>query len=76
MNSIPEALNILISSVNVAYNKGAFSMEEVYHIYPAISYIENLQKQALEQKQKQENLEQNNSDNSENNLNKESDEFN
>jgi hypothetical protein len=45
MNSVPEALNTLISAVNVAQNKGGvYSLEEAHYIYTAISYLNSLQK--------------------------------
>lgn len=44
MNSVAEALNTLISAVNVAHNKGGvYSLEEAHHIYTAISYLNSLQ---------------------------------
>ena len=46
MNSVPEALNTLISAVNVAQNKGGvYSLEEAHHIFTAISYLNSLQNQ-------------------------------
>lgn len=46
MNSVAEALNTLISAVNVAHNKGGvYSLEESHYIYLAISYINSLQNQ-------------------------------
>jgi len=47
MNSVSEALNTLISAVNIAHNKGGvYSLEEAHHIYTAISYLNSLQQQA------------------------------
>jgi hypothetical protein len=47
MNSVAEALNTLISAVNVAHNKGGvYSLEESHYIYLAISYLNSLQNQA------------------------------
>lgn len=47
MNSVAEALNTLISAVNIAHNKGGvYSLEEAHHIYTAISYLNSLQQQA------------------------------
>jgi len=47
MNSVAEALNTLISAVNVAHNKGGiYSLEESHYIYLAISYFNTLQNQA------------------------------
>ena len=45
MTSVAEALNTLISGVNVAQNKGVFSLEEAHVIYTAISYLNSLQNQ-------------------------------
>jgi len=46
MNSVSEALNTLISAVNVAHNKGGvYSLEESHYIYLAISYLNSLQNQ-------------------------------
>jgi hypothetical protein len=45
MNSVAEALNTLISGVNVAQNKGVYSLEEAHYIYTAISYLNSLQNQ-------------------------------
>lgn len=46
MNSVAEALNTLISAVNIAHNKGGvYSLEEAHHIYTAISYLNSLQQQ-------------------------------
>jgi len=50
MNSVAEALNTLISAVNVAHNKGGvYSLEESHYIYLAISYLNSLQNQAKNQ---------------------------
>lgn len=47
MNSVAEALNTLISAVNVAHSKGGvYSLEESHYIYLAISYLNSLQSQA------------------------------
>lgn len=47
MNSVAEALNTLISAVNIAHNKGGvYNLEESHHIYLAISYLNSLQQQA------------------------------
>jgi hypothetical protein len=44
MNSVKDALNTLISAVNVAHNKGGvYSLEESHYIYTAISYLQSLQ---------------------------------
>lgn len=44
MNSVSEALNTLISAVNVAHNKGGvYSLEEAHYIHTAISYLNSLQ---------------------------------
>lgn len=49
MNSVAEALNTLISAVNVAHNKGGvYSLEESHYIYLAISYLNSLQNQATQ----------------------------
>ncbi len=46
MNSVSEALNTLISAVNLAHGKGGvYSLEESHYIYLAISYLNNLQNQ-------------------------------
>jgi hypothetical protein len=46
MNSVAEALNTLISAVNVAQNKGGvYSLEEAHYIYTAISYLNSLQQE-------------------------------
>jgi len=46
MNSVAEALNTLISAVNVAHSKGGvYSLEESHYIYVAISYLNSLQNQ-------------------------------
>lgn len=64
MNSVPEALNTLISAVNIAHNKGGvYSLEESHYIYLAISYLNNLQNQA--QKAAQVKNEETSGDNSE-----------
>jgi len=45
MNSVSDALNTLVSAVNVAYQKGGvYSLEEAYYIYSAISYLNNVNK--------------------------------
>jgi len=47
MNSVAEALNTLISAVNVAHNKGGvYSLEEAHYIYTAISYLNSLQQES------------------------------
>ena len=47
MNSVSEALNTLISAVNVAHNKGGvYSLEEAHYIHLAISYLNSLQQPA------------------------------
>lgn len=52
MNSAAEALNTLISAVNIAHNKGGvYSLEESHYIYLAISYLNPLQNQAKTQEQ-------------------------
>ena len=52
MNSVAEALNTLISAVNIAHNKGGvYSLEESHYIYLAISYLNSLQNQAKTQEQ-------------------------
>lgn len=44
MNSVSEALNTLISAVNIAHNKGGvYSLEEAHYIHLAISYLNSLQ---------------------------------
>lgn len=46
MTSVAEALNTLISAVNVAHNKGGvYSLEEAHFIYTAINYLNSLQNQ-------------------------------
>ncbi len=51
MNSVAEAINTLISAVNVAHNKGGvYSLEESHYIYLAISYLNSLQNQAAQSK--------------------------
>ncbi len=50
MNSVAEAINTLISAVNLAHNKGGvYSLEESHYIYMAISYLSSLQNQAKTQ---------------------------
>ena len=50
MNSISEALNTLVSAVNIAHNKGGvYSLEEAHYIHLAISYINSLQQKQSEQ---------------------------
>lgn len=45
MNSI-EALNTLISAVNIAHSKGGvYSIEETHYIYMAISFLDSLKNQ-------------------------------
>jgi hypothetical protein len=52
MTSVSEALNTLISAVNVAHNKGGvYSMEETHHIYTAISYLNSLQNKTTDSPQ-------------------------
>ena len=47
MNSVAEALNTLISAVNLAHSKGGvYSLEESHYIYLAISFLNNLQNQS------------------------------
>jgi len=54
MKTVAEALNTLISAVNVAHNKGGvYSLEEAHYIHTAISYLNNLQ-QAQESTESQE----------------------
>lgn len=49
MNSVAEALNTLISAVNVAHNKGGvYSLEESHYIYMAISYLNSLSQQTTQ----------------------------
>lgn len=43
--TVADALNTLISGVNVAYKNGMYTMEEAYHIYTAISYLNSLSQQ-------------------------------
>ena len=44
MNSVSEALNTIISAVNVAHNKGGvYSIEETHFIYLAISFLNSIQ---------------------------------
>lgn len=51
MNSVAEALNTVISAVNVAHNKGGvYSLEESHYIYLAISYLNSLQNKPENQK--------------------------
>lgn len=58
MNSVAEALNTLISAVNVAHNKGGvYSMEETHYIYTAINYLNSLQNQESPQEAPQEEVE-------------------
>ena len=46
MNTVSEALNTLVTAVNIAYNKGGvYSMEETHHIYTAIAYLNSLSKE-------------------------------
>jgi len=41
--NVAEALNTLISAVNVAYKKGeVYSLEEAHYIFLAISYLNSL----------------------------------
>jgi len=50
MNSVAEAINTLISAVNVAHGKSAYSLEESHYIYLAINYLNKLsQEGAAEQ---------------------------
>lgn len=59
MNSVAEALNTLISAVNIAHNKGGvYSLEESHYIYLAISYLNSLQNQAQTQEQPTQTQEQ------------------
>lgn len=46
MNSVSEAINTLISAVNIGHSKGAYSLEEAHYIYLAIAYLNSLQQQA------------------------------
>ncbi len=39
MTNVIEAINVLISSTNMAYNRGVYSMKEVHDLYEAISFI-------------------------------------
>lgn len=48
MNSIEEALNTLISAVNIAQKKGVYSLEESHYVYMAIAYINSLAQQQPE----------------------------
>jgi hypothetical protein len=45
MNSVADALNTLISGVNVAQKNGVYTLEEAHIIYNAISYLNSLQNQ-------------------------------
>jgi len=46
MKTVAEALNTLISAVNIAHNKGGvYNMEETHHIFMAISFLNNLSQQ-------------------------------
>ena len=45
MNSVADAINTLISAVNVGHSKGAYSLEEAHYIYLAISYLNSLQQE-------------------------------
>jgi hypothetical protein len=59
MNSVAEALNTLISAVNIAHNKGGvYSLEESHYIYLAISYLNSLQNQAKSAQEQQANIPQ------------------
>ena len=52
MNSASEAIQTLISAVNVAHNKGGvYSLEESHYIYLAISYLSSLQNNAKNQQE-------------------------
>lgn len=52
MNSVQEALNTLISAVNIAHNKGGvYSLEEAHYIHLAISYLNSIQHQAQQAQQ-------------------------
>ena len=52
MNSVSEALNTLISAVNIAHGKGGvYSLEEAHYIHLAISYLNSLQQQAPDAQQ-------------------------
>ncbi len=43
MNSASEAINTLISAVNVAHTKGGvYTIEETYYIHMAMSFLERL----------------------------------
>lgn len=54
MNSVAEALNTLISAVNIAHNKGGvYSLEESHYIYLAISYLNSLQNQSNQAKEQE-----------------------
>ena len=45
MNSVADAINTLISAVNVGHSKGAYSLEESHYIYLAIAYLNSLQQE-------------------------------
>ena len=49
MNSVAEALNTLISGVNVAHSKGVYTLEESHYLYLAISYLNSLSQQEAPQ---------------------------
>ena len=49
MNSVAEALNTLISGVNVAHAKGVYTLEESHYLYLAISYLNSLSQQEAPQ---------------------------
>lgn len=48
MNSIEDALNTLMSAVNIAQQKGVYSLEESHYVYMAVSYIKSLAQQQNE----------------------------
>jgi len=46
MTTVAEAINTLISAVNVAHNKGGvYNLEESHYIYMAISYLNSIQQE-------------------------------
>lgn len=52
MNSASEAINTLISAVNVAHTKGGvYTIEETHYIYMAISFLEKLSQTPIQETQ-------------------------
>jgi len=52
MNSIDEALNILIGCINIAYNRNIYTMEETHNIYSAITYLNRISEEQVKKQTK------------------------